>query len=83
MDARDELRRDPLTGASMLDRSLKTEFDPYRNELSSDEARRAFDERIERLLSARGVDYVRGYVDALKEASVRPTGTPWGAPDRH
>jgi hypothetical protein len=53
----------------MLDRSLETEFASYRKTLSTDEARRAFDERIERLLSQHGVDYVRGYVDALKDMS--------------
>ena len=53
----------------MLDRSLETEFASYRKTLSTDEARRAFDERIERLLSQHGVDYVRGYVDALKDTS--------------
>jgi hypothetical protein len=35
-------------------------------------AKRAFDEQIERLLSQHGVDYVRGYVDALKDASTKP-----------
>jgi len=28
----------------------------------------AFDDRFERLLSQHGVDYVRGYVDALKDS---------------
>jgi len=50
----------------MLDRSLSTEFESYRKTLSTEELRRAFDERIERLLSQHGIDYVRGYVDALK-----------------
>jgi hypothetical protein len=50
----------------MLDRSLNTEFASYRLTLSTDEARREFDKRIERLLDRHGVDYVRGYVDALK-----------------
>jgi hypothetical protein len=59
----------PLEELDMLDRSLEAEFESYRKTLSTDEARRAFDERIERLLSQHGVDYVRGYVDALKEAS--------------
>jgi len=54
----------------MLDRSLEAEFESYRKTISTDEARRAFDERIERLLGQHGVDYVRGYVDALKEASL-------------
>jgi hypothetical protein len=51
----------------MLDRSLKAEFESFRKSLFTDEARHAFDERIERLLSQHGVDYVRGYVDALKD----------------
>ena len=50
----------------MLDRSLQAEFESYRKTLSTDEARRSFDSR---LLSQHGVDYVRGYVDALKDAS--------------
>ena len=53
----------------MLDRSLRAEFESYRQTLISDDAKRLFDERIERLLSQHGVDYVRGYVDALKEVS--------------
>ena len=53
----------------MLDRSLKAEFEDYRKTLCSDDARRTFDVRIERLLSQHGIDYVRGYVDALKEVS--------------
>jgi hypothetical protein len=55
----------------MLDRSLAAEFESYRKTLSTEEARRAFDERNESLLSKHGVDYVRGYVDALKDASFR------------
>jgi hypothetical protein len=61
-----------IVGTSRLrsknDRSLEAEFESYRKTLSTDEARRAFDKRIERLLSQHGVDYVRGYVDALKDA---------------
>jgi hypothetical protein len=53
----------------MLDRSLEAEFASYRKTIPTDEDRRAFDERIERLLSEHGVDYVRGYVDALKDRS--------------
>ena len=40
-----------LENPHMLDRSLETEFASYRKTLSTYEARRAFDERIERLLS--------------------------------
>src|SRR5947207_2323833 len=50
----------------MLDRSLQIEFESYRKTLSTAD-RLAFDEWIERLLSQHGIDYVRGYVDALKE----------------
>jgi hypothetical protein len=52
----------------MLDRSLEIEFESFRKSLSTDKARHAFDERIERLLCRHGVDYVRGYVDALEDA---------------
>jgi len=54
----------------MLDRSLKAEFESYRKTLATDEVRRVFDERIERLLSKHGIDYVRGYVDGLKNAHI-------------
>ena len=53
----------------MLDRSVKAEFESYRKTLPADEARRALDERIERLLSRHGIDYVRGDVDALNDLS--------------
>ena len=56
----------------MLDRELRAEFGIYRKTLDSEEAKRAFDERIERLLNQHGVDYVRGYVDALRDASTKP-----------
>ena len=52
----------------MLDRSLKAEFEDYRKTLPTDEARQAFDARVEHLLSQHGVDYVRGYVGGLKDA---------------
>ena len=58
----------------MLDRSLKEEFGSYRKMLATDAARLAFDERIERLLVQHGVDYVRGYVDGLREAPCMPQG---------
>ena len=54
----------------MLDQSLDAEFRTYRNTLSTEMAKRAFNERIERLVNRHGVDYVRGYVDALKDVSV-------------
>jgi hypothetical protein len=61
----------PRGKSEMLDPSLAAEFESYRKTLSTDEARRAFDERIERLLSEHGIDYVRGYVDGLKDAPFR------------
>lgn len=54
----------------MLDRSLQIEFDSYRKTLSTAD-RLAFDECIARLLSQHGIDYVRGYVAALKERGSR------------
>jgi hypothetical protein len=51
----------------MFGQSLQVEFESYRKALSTDEARRAFDERFERLVTQHGIDYVRGYVDALRE----------------
>jgi hypothetical protein len=53
----------------MLDRSLVAEFAAYRETIPTNEAKQAFDERMERLLSQHGIDYVRGYVAALKEAN--------------
>jgi len=55
----------------MFDRSLAAEFESCRKTLVTEEVRRAFDDRIESLLSKHGVDYVRGYVDALKDAPFR------------
>ena len=52
----------------MLDRSLKAEFEDYRKTLPTDEAKQAFDARVEHLLSQHGVDYERGYVGGLKDA---------------
>ena len=54
----------------MLDRELRAEFESYRKTLDSEEAKRAFDERIERLLNQHGVDYVRGYVDTTDYSPV-------------
>jgi hypothetical protein len=46
---------------------LSAEFESYRRTLDPDEGQQAFDRKIKQLLQERGVDYVRGYVDALKE----------------
>jgi hypothetical protein len=57
-----------LIRTPVLDRLLKAEFEDYRKTLSTDEVRQAFDARIEHLLCQHGIDYVRGYVDGLKNA---------------
>ncbi len=46
---------------------LSAEFESYRTRLPTEEGEQAFDRKIKRLLQVRGVDYVRGYVDGLKE----------------
>jgi hypothetical protein len=55
------LRFSSASKSDMLDRELRAEFESYRKTLGSEEARRGFDERIDRLLNQHGVDYVRGY----------------------
>jgi hypothetical protein len=46
---------------------LSGEFESYRTKLRNEEEKQAFDRRIKQFLAERGVDYVRGYVDGLKE----------------
>jgi hypothetical protein len=46
---------------------LSAEFESYRRRLDSEGEKLAFDRKIKQLLAERGVDYVRGYVDGLKE----------------
>lgn len=46
---------------------LSAEFDSYRRRLGTEAEKLAFDRKIKQLLAERGVDYVRGYVDGLKE----------------
>jgi hypothetical protein len=48
---------------------LSAEFESYRKGLRTEEAKQAFDRMIKQLLSERGVDYVRGYVDGLRDNS--------------
>jgi len=47
---------------------LSAEFESYRERLRTDEEKQAFDRKIKQLLQDRRVDYVRGYVDGLKES---------------
>jgi hypothetical protein len=53
---------------------LSAEFESYRNSLPTEDDKQAFDRKIKQLLQDRGVDYVRGYVDGLKEMS-RPAAS--------
>ncbi len=46
---------------------LSAEFESYRIRLRTEDAKLSFDRKIKRLLAERGVDYVRGYVDGLRE----------------
>jgi hypothetical protein len=46
---------------------LSAEFESYRTSLRTEAEKQAFDNKIKQLLQERGVDYVRGYVDGLKD----------------
>jgi hypothetical protein len=46
---------------------LSAEFESYRMRLPTEEEKQAFDRKIKQLLQERGVDYVRGYVDGLRD----------------
>jgi hypothetical protein len=46
---------------------LNAEFESYRKTLETEEKKRFFDEKIKQLLELHDVDYVRGYVDGLRE----------------
>jgi hypothetical protein len=48
---------------------VNAEFEGYRGNLETEEQRRSFDEKINELLELHGVDYVRGYVDGLRDAA--------------
>jgi hypothetical protein len=58
-------------GRNLMPDDLSAEFETYRKILRTEEDKQAFDRKIKRLLEERGVDYVRGYVDALKETILR------------
>jgi hypothetical protein len=46
---------------------LSAEFESYRRRLGTEEEKITFDRKIKQLLAEHGVDYVRGYVDGLKD----------------
>ena len=51
---------------------INKEFVGYRELFKTEDEKRAFDQKIKLLLEQHGVDYVRGYVDALKDI-LKPT----------
>jgi hypothetical protein len=61
----------PQRGNDLMSDNLSKEFESYRSTLPSEEDKQSFDRKIKRLLEQRGVDYVRGYVDALKETILK------------
>ena len=57
----------PTKRHDVMPDDLSKEFEGYRRTLPTEEDKQAFDRKIKRLLEEHGVDYLRGYVDALKE----------------
>jgi hypothetical protein len=58
----------------MLDRELRAEFESYPKTLDGEEAKRAFDERIERLLNQHGV---RAGLCGRSQGCAHKTMNPW------
>jgi hypothetical protein len=54
-------------GRLLMDSDLRKEFESCREMFTTEEEKQAFDQQIKLLLEQRGLDYVRGYVDALKD----------------
>ena len=50
-----------------MSNDLSAEFESYRTRLRTEGKKQAFDRKIKQLLQERGVDYVRGYEDGLKD----------------
>jgi hypothetical protein len=57
----------PIKRRDLMSDDLSAEFESYRMRLRTEEEKQAFDRKIKQLLQERGVDYVRGYVDGLKD----------------
>lgn len=55
---------------------INKEFATYREVFATTEGKKAFDKFVTELLEKHGVDYVRGYVDALKDIHQR-TQSKW------
>ena len=55
------------TRPNLMSDDLSAEFVSYRTGLRTEVDKQAFDRKIKQLLQERGVDYVRGYVDGLKD----------------
>ena len=54
-----------------MDSDLRKEFESYREMFTTEAEKQAFDQQINLLLEQHGGDYVRGYVDALKDVLKR------------
>jgi hypothetical protein len=59
------------TSEASMDSDLTKEFASCREMFSTEEEKQAFDQQITLLLQEHGLDYVRGYVDALKDVMKR------------
>jgi hypothetical protein len=55
---------------------IDKEFAGYREMFETEEEKLAFDKFVTQLLEQRGVEYVRGYVDALRDVQKR-TNIKW------
>jgi len=58
-------------GAPAMADEIDKEFASYREMFPTEEDKKAFDQLVKQLLEKHGVDYVRGYVDALKDMQKR------------
>jgi hypothetical protein len=63
----EEEKSTPIQRRDLMSDDLSAEFESYRMRLRTEEEKQAFDRKIKQLLQERGVDYVRGYVDGLKD----------------
>ena len=58
-------------GAPAMADEIDKEFASHREMFPTEEDKKAFDQLVKQLLEKHGVDYVRGYVDALKDMQKR------------
>ena len=58
-------------GAPAMADEIDKQFASHREMFPTEEDKKAFDQLVKQLLEKHGVDYVRGYVDALKDMQKR------------